>query len=407
MLLAFAALAAAAKLVPTTTKTNVPKINKFNEELIFNDEFETFDFSKWKHELTMGGGGNWEFQQYTNSRKNSFVRDGVLYLKPSFTAEIIGEDAVYGRNPNWEDNTIDMWGSSPANQCTGAQWYGCFRTGTYENILNPVQSARLRTAETFSFRYGRVEVRARLPRGDWLWPAIWMLPVNAEYGEWPASGEIDIMESRGNGPECTKDGKPLGDNSYGATAHWGPMYGKNGFPMTNDYHVLPNGERYSDDFHVFGLYWSDYMLYLYLDDPSNVVMNITWYGTEDFWSVGSSNGYWPATDMNPWEGSSIIAPFDREYNLVMNVAVGGTAGESDGYFPDGACNKPWSNVEPSPARRFYDAKPQWLPTWQDATSGNGQYAVGDSAALKVDYVRVWGIPGTTTYTDRIPAKFSV
>lgn len=60
-------------------------------------------------------------------------------------------------------------------------------------------SARLSTINSHSIKYGRVEVVAKLPRGDWLWPAIWMLPVNDVYGAWPASGEIDIMEARGNG----------------------------------------------------------------------------------------------------------------------------------------------------------------------------------------------------------------
>ncbi len=70
---------------------------------------------------------------------------------------------------------MDMWGSSPADLCTGNMFYGCMRTsGAGGNYLNPITSARLRTAEHFSFMYGRVEVRARMPRGDWLWPAIWL-----------------------------------------------------------------------------------------------------------------------------------------------------------------------------------------------------------------------------------------
>lgn len=59
-------------------------------------------------------------------------------------------------------------------------------------------SGKLTTAKSFSITYGRVQVRAKLPKGNWLWPAIWMLPRYNEYGGWPASGEIDIMESRGN-----------------------------------------------------------------------------------------------------------------------------------------------------------------------------------------------------------------
>ena len=53
-------------------------------------------------------------------------------------------------------------------------------------------SARINTLNLSSIRYGKVEVRAKIPSGDWLWPAIWMLPVDNKYGEWPLSGEIDV-----------------------------------------------------------------------------------------------------------------------------------------------------------------------------------------------------------------------
>ena len=61
-------------------------------------------------------------------------------------------------------------GAHPGNLCTGNAFYGCFRQGTGTNYINPIQSARLRTAETFSFKYGRIEVRAQMPKGDWIWP---------------------------------------------------------------------------------------------------------------------------------------------------------------------------------------------------------------------------------------------
>lgn len=70
---------------------------------------------------------------------------------------------------------------------------GCERlAGAGGNYLNPIQSARLRTINSASIRYGKVEVRARLPEGDWLWPAIWMMPKYSNYGLWPASGKYRI-----------------------------------------------------------------------------------------------------------------------------------------------------------------------------------------------------------------------
>ena len=152
---------------------------------------------------------------YENRRKTSWVENGVLYLRPALTTETI----PFG---NITSGTYSLWGSSPADTCTSNEWWGCERTAnvnaTPKNIIPPITSARLRTRETFNFTYGRVEVRAKLPKGDWIWPAIWMLPTDQEYGTWPASGEIDIMESRGNAGTITCKGH----NSFVSTLHWGP-----------------------------------------------------------------------------------------------------------------------------------------------------------------------------------------
>ena len=73
--------------------------------------------------------------------------------------------------------------------------------------------------------------RTKLPKGDWIWPAIWMLPKNLPYGKWPASGEIDIMESRGN-VNLKHNGHDIGVECYGATLHWGPFWPFNGYEKT-------------------------------------------------------------------------------------------------------------------------------------------------------------------------------
>jgi hypothetical protein len=86
--------------------------NEFGEKLIFSDDFETLDFRKWKHDLTMSGGGNWEFQLYHNNRTNSFVKDGMLYIHPTLTEDRVGADKLMSER-------LDMWGGSPVDQCTG------------------------------------------------------------------------------------------------------------------------------------------------------------------------------------------------------------------------------------------------------------------------------------------------
>lgn len=100
-----------------------------------------------------------EFQYYTNNRSNTFVRNGTLHIHPTFTADKVGDELVE------EGGELDLWGTTPASQCTSNAFWGCYRTsGLGGNMINPIQSGRLRTYESFNFKYGRVEVRARRAR---------------------------------------------------------------------------------------------------------------------------------------------------------------------------------------------------------------------------------------------------
>jgi beta-glucanase (GH16 family) len=140
------------------------------ETLVFSDDFNTFDMKTWEHELTMSGGGNWEFEWYVNNRSNSYVKNGVLYIKPTFTEDAIGHTQMVSGD-------VYVWGGQPADLCTSNNWWGCERNAAASgNYINPIRSARLRTVNALSLKYGRVEVKAKLPKGDWIWPAIWLLP---------------------------------------------------------------------------------------------------------------------------------------------------------------------------------------------------------------------------------------
>lgn len=127
-------------------------------------------------------------------------------------------------------------------------------------IINPVRSARLTTKGSKSIKYGRVEVVAKMPKGSWLWPAIWMMPEDSVYGEWPKSGEIDIMESRGN----YGDDYPDGRDSAISALHWGPIAEKDAFWRTSGKHNVRRTD-YSETFHTYGLEWSDNYLFTYID----------------------------------------------------------------------------------------------------------------------------------------------
>jgi len=356
-------------VVNTPSPTSPPTTKPTGPRLIFNDDFNRLDYSVWEHELTLAGDGNWCFQQYTNNRTNTFVRDGKLYIKPTLTSEMIGDAGVRGV-PSY---TMDLGSLEPAMQCTGSSFYGCARTSTNDNYLNPTQSAAIRTAHSFSFKYGRVEIRAKLPRGDWLWPAIWLLPRWSEYGQWPMSGEIDIMESRGNAPGY----RAGGNDEMASTLHWGPYFPADVYEKTHESYRLPAGQSFADDFHTFGLYWDSTGIYTYVDHDSNRVLNVNWTKTS-FYDLGEFSKVKAA---NPWATGGVGAPFDQEFYLILDVAVGGAAPGFRGdpqasYFPDFP-ERPWRNDEFA-MKSFWDNRAQWLPSWK-----------GDDVALQVDWVKVW------------------
>jgi beta-glucanase (GH16 family) len=107
----------------------------------------------------------------------------------------------------------------------------------------------------------------------------------------------------------------------------GPFWPLDPFQQTHADYTLQNGD-FCDQFHTFGLIWNSQSIQTYLDDPSHIVLNVSI--TKSFWERGG----WKGID-NPWVGGGHDAPFDQEFYLILNVAVGGT----NGYFPDGLNRK--------------------------------------------------------------------
>jgi len=121
------------------------------------------------------------------------------------------------------------------------------------------------------------------------------------------------------------------------------------------------------------MYWSEDRLYTYIDTEDNIVLDVDM-SDESFFEKGG----WTNQD-NPWKGQGKNAPFDQKYYFIFNVAVGGT----NSYFPDGECDKPWSNTDPSASNTFYDTKSEWYPSWN--------YPETHQSAMKIDYVKVWSL----------------
>ncbi|HEV2081212.1 MAG TPA: glycoside hydrolase family 16 protein [Brevundimonas sp.] len=230
-------------------------------ELIWADEFDgdRLDPARWTASEDCWGGGNQERQCYTASPANISVSDGLLRL------------------------------TARSETATGPRWpAGHPLAATGETATRAITSARVHTAGKASFLYGRIEVRARLPAGQGLWPAIWMLPEHDNYGPYPQSGEIDVAEAVNLGLDC-----PGCEDRLHAAVHHGPELRR----TTHETGSVPFTER--DGFHVFALEWTPERLTWLLDGYV-------------YFSIPAG------------------PPFDQRFHLILNLAVGGTWPETGG-----------------------------------------------------------------------------
>ena len=260
-------------------KTSDTASNESKWSLVWSDEFDgkAIDLNKWSLETDCWGGGNEERQCYTDSKKNARVKDGNL--------EII---ARRGR----------MTGHAlPARLRTT-------RKNAKKSATKPYSSARLRTLGKGDWRYGRIEVRAKLPGGQGLWPAIWMLPSDEHYGGWAASGEIDIMEAVNLDVPCeTCTGGA--ENHILGTLHFGDKWPKN--KHKGDATEVAN---LTTEFHTYAVEWS--------------AGQISWF-VDDRLFAGQTHKDW-FTNAKRAEGRP-FAPFDQRFHLILNLAVGGGLAE--------------------------------------------------------------------------------
>lgn len=243
--------------IGTSDNSNIAGMN-----LIWNDEFNgtSLDTSVWNYNTgyyinddpNSWGWGNNELEHYTNSTKNVFLENGNLNIKA------YEEPKSFPQDPN--------------------------RYALYS-------SGKITTKDNFSMKYGRIDIRAKLPKGNGVWPALWMLPNDDTYGAWAASGEIDIMEAKGRLPGITS-----------GALHFGGQWPVNRY-ISGEY-VFQNGQTFDSDYHVYSLVWEEDNLKWYVD--GKCFFKVT---REQWYSVSAPN--------NP------NAPFDKEFYIIMNLAIGG------------------------------------------------------------------------------------
>ncbi|MCI3921007.1 carbohydrate binding domain-containing protein [Paenibacillus sp. TRM 82003] len=153
-------------------------------------------------------------------------------------------------------------------------------------------SGRLFTGDTFAKKYGKFEARIKMPTGDGFWPAFWMMPKDSKYGGWAASGEIDIMEARGRLPD-----------HIGGTIHYGGSWPDNKF-TGKEYH-FPDGESI-EQFHTYAVEWEPGEIRWYVDGQLYQTLN-----------------NWDSTATNQPTKYAYPAPFDEDFYMILNLAVGG------------------------------------------------------------------------------------
>lgn len=248
-------------------------------QLVWSDEFDGpgIDGEKWGFDIDCWGGGNNERQCYTDRARNARIEDGVLVI---------------------EAHKEEMTGPAlPETQRT--------EENAGETNTKSFTSARLVTRGKAAWKYGRIEVRAKLPQGQGTWPAIWMLPEDWSRGEWPLSGEIDILEAVNLGTPCEECEGGKEDTILG-TLHFGDLPPNNKYKGDEThYPAVLSG------FHTYALEWGEDRMVWTVDGTVYAER------TADDWYTAA-------------EPDNRLAPFDAPFHLILNLAIGGGLAESRG-----------------------------------------------------------------------------
>lgn len=371
--------------------------------LILDDEFKTLNKDVWGYEIQRGGFGSGSFEWTTDDPKNVYTDAEGLHIVPTLTTETTSIT---------KDQLIDNYvlNLTTDGTCTGTGIDNCsIRSNkTAGTIINPVRSGRISTKGKKSITFGKVEVVAKMPQGDWLWPAIWMM-VGHPSACFDRRSDVDsprkIRTANGRGPvkstsqraegitaiiipvaAATPSSVPCIGARYRRWMHSSRPAGSIWFaePTTrrNFIHSVLSGVRTICSHILIPAYW--YVACLHVACYSwpqilTVLQQVFFIKFNKYmWDRGGFSKALVNNSAlyNPWaQTGHYNTPFDQSFYLILNVAVGGT----NGFFPNGIGNKPWGNESPTAPKEFWDGASNWLPTWGE----------GAKRGLTVKSVKMW------------------
>ena len=244
----------------------------FNNELTWSDEFDvdgSISLDKWNTETVAPNNGSWwngELQYYTDKENNIKIEDGLLKITAMY-------ESFNGKN---------------------------------------YTSARINTQDKYEFTYGRVELRAKLPNWEGMWPAFWLLGANYDVIDWPYCGELDVLEHGDYIKDSTIDDPGL----ISSAVHYGPLDHKsqyenipNTFFMATGQENFVRAEKIIDNpfnqFHTYAIQWAPNKIQFFIDEEMYFEFPL----------------------------QAQHSPFDKPFFLILNLAVGGHW--TDGYVAPG------------------------------------------------------------------------
>ncbi|XP_059608136.1 beta-1,3-glucan-binding protein [Phlebotomus argentipes] len=318
--------------------------------LIFSEEFSGHRLSgQWEIEKRFGSiEPDNEFVIYLNRSENLHISGGQLRIRPTFTQSVYTDRFTLDIPHCTEEH------GSPA----------CSRSREkFPDILPPIISSRINTKSQFHFLYGKVEIRAKLPSGDWIFPEMFLESVKNTYStDNLESGQMRIAFSSG-GPCNTQD------------LYQGVLLDSREPYRTKNLCVkrIASGGKWSDEFHTFTMIWTPEKISTFVDDKFNCeILPIDGFHTQ---TLEDGQMYPGANKWKQW-GTSKLAPFDQEFFLTLGLGVGGHNDFQESRY----CKLPWKNTSPRAMNQFWQKKDEWTPSWENRDPN-----------FKVDYVRIYAL----------------